>query len=499
MSRRLTTQECVERCVKAQGETYDYSRVAYVDAVTPIEIVCRLHGSFWMNMHNHLYGEGCRPCSIARRALNRTYTLETFIQKALMVHGSRYDYTPTVYRRSTEPVEILCQKHGSFWVRPADHLQGVGCWQCGVDRQIAARAMTKEEFLVKAGQVHADRRYDYVRVNYVNSKTPVEIVCPDHGSFWQIPNDHLSGHGCPNCQASFVEEGVADWLRASGLSFIRHDREVLKGLGPNGGSLELDIHIPEHRVAVEVNGVLWHSEKFSTDRQRHIRKTKLCLEKGITLIQPFCDELKVRPHLVRGLILGLCGQRVAQRVGARKCEVQGVSTSDAKGFLEHHHLQGSVRSPVRLGLVYDGKLLVLATFGRPRTIYGGRHDHGDVWELHRLCTHHEYNVPGGFSRLLGDFERRYPGAILRTYVDRRWSQGQVYQKAGFQLVGESEPGYWWVKSGKRYHRYKFAKHNLPKLLPDFNPSLTEVENMERNGYYRVWDCGTLRFEKTMAA
>lgn len=55
-----------------------------------------------------------------------------------------------------------------------------------------------EDFIIKARLVHGDK-YDYSKVNYVNSQTKVCIICPIHGEFWQIPAEHLRGKGCIKC------------------------------------------------------------------------------------------------------------------------------------------------------------------------------------------------------------------------------------------------------------------------------------------------------------
>lgn len=120
-------------------------------------------------------------------------TLNEFIEKARNVHGDKYDYSKVVYVNCTTKVCIICPKHGEFWERPSDHLRGHGCPKCkGVCKN------TNETFIEKARKVHSDK-YDYSKVEYVNNKTKVCIICPKHGEFWQKPNCHLSGDRCPNC------------------------------------------------------------------------------------------------------------------------------------------------------------------------------------------------------------------------------------------------------------------------------------------------------------
>lgn len=128
---------------------------------------------------------------------------KSFIMKALRVHGDKYDYFKTVYIKATEKVEIDCrnEKHPTFLQTPHDHLSKRGCAICG-----GKKKLTLEEFIEKANNVHGIEIYDYSKVIYVNARTEIEIVCPKHNSFWQTPNDHLSGCGCPSCWKEHLGE-----------------------------------------------------------------------------------------------------------------------------------------------------------------------------------------------------------------------------------------------------------------------------------------------------
>jgi hypothetical protein len=119
---------------------------------------------------------------------------ETFIERAIKIHGSRYNYTDVVYHKLDSKVSISCVVHGLFLQNAADHLNGNGCPECGGNKK-----MDRLSFAVKANKIHNDK-YDYSLVNYINNKTKVTIVCPEHGEFQQQPNNHISGQGCPKCK-----------------------------------------------------------------------------------------------------------------------------------------------------------------------------------------------------------------------------------------------------------------------------------------------------------
>lgn len=128
----------------------------------------------------------------------RKLTREIFIEKSKQIYGERYDYSKVEYRNNRTKVCIICPIHGEFWQIPASHLRGCGCPKCGVSTSAANRTMTTEEFVEKAKNIHGDK-YDYSKVNYINAKTKVCIICPKHGEFWETPINHLNSNGCYEC------------------------------------------------------------------------------------------------------------------------------------------------------------------------------------------------------------------------------------------------------------------------------------------------------------
>lgn len=126
------------------------------------------------------------------------YNTESFIQKAKEIHGEKYDYSKVEYVNGETKVCVICPIHGEFWQRPADHLRGCGCWCCSGKKTQSVSPKTTEQFINEAKEVHGDK-YDYSKVEYINSWTKVCIICRIHGEFWQLPNNHLNGKGCPKC------------------------------------------------------------------------------------------------------------------------------------------------------------------------------------------------------------------------------------------------------------------------------------------------------------
>ena len=126
-------------------------------------------------------------------------TTEEFIAKAKKIHIEKYDYSKVEYVNSTTKVCIICPKHGEFWQTPAMHLYGEGCPKCKGDKNGNRHRKTLGNFIEAAKKIHTGK-YDYSKVEYINTNTKVCIICPEHGEFWQTPHRHLAGDGCPICR-----------------------------------------------------------------------------------------------------------------------------------------------------------------------------------------------------------------------------------------------------------------------------------------------------------
>ena len=200
LKRQTRERAFIEKAKKVHNGKYDYSRVYYTDNRAKVKIICPIHGVFEQRPHDHLRGCGCQQCGIIKNTKARTYSKEEFIKRAREIHGNKYDYSKVEYVNSATKVCIICSKHGEFWQKPYCHLRGYGCPECATNKKL-----TKEEFIRRAKKVHGSK-YDYSKVKYVNNKTKVCIICPEHGEFWQDPNSHLSGINCPKCSKSYMDQ-----------------------------------------------------------------------------------------------------------------------------------------------------------------------------------------------------------------------------------------------------------------------------------------------------
>jgi Zn finger protein HypA/HybF involved in hydrogenase expression len=183
--------------------------VDYITARKPVIIICPEHGEFRQIPYNHLIGKGCDKCA---RDLNRsklTKTKDKFIDDAREVHGDKYNYDNSVYINDSSKIKIECPQHGEFIQKVNHHLRGQGCPKCRwINFGNTNKSKHSNLFPERASKIH-NGFYDYSKVNYVDSKTKVEIICPNHGSFYQVPANHLSGKGCPLCLQSQGEKKIS--------------------------------------------------------------------------------------------------------------------------------------------------------------------------------------------------------------------------------------------------------------------------------------------------
>lgn len=194
---RWTTEKFIAEAKRKHGGKYDYSCTRYVNSEVKVDIICSVHGIFSQFPANHIKkGCGCRLCASTASRL----TQEQFILKALEKHGDKFDYCRTVYKELESKIEVICNIHGAFYTRADNHIATMsgGCKCCGNILKTASLVSGIEEFIRKATYTHGDT-YDYSKSVYINSATPIDILCPIHGLFKQTPNSHTQGKGCRKC------------------------------------------------------------------------------------------------------------------------------------------------------------------------------------------------------------------------------------------------------------------------------------------------------------
>jgi len=299
-----------------------------------------------------------------------------------------------------------------------------------------------------------------------------------------LDNGYLPSCVCSNYRGySLIEEEISKFIINNYKNEVR-----LKVRGVLPKNFEIDILIEDLNLGIEVNGIYWHSESMGKYRDYHLYKTEKCLDKGIQLLHIFDNEWLYKKPIIQSIILNKLGL-TPNKVYARKCEIKEVSNSHTKEFLLENHRQGYCPSKHNIGLYNNDELVSIMTFGKNRFKQDGK------FELLRFCNKLNTNVIGGASKLLKYFNIiiNTKGTDIISFADRRYSIGGLYENIGFEFESFSKPSYFYWKNTHILNRMSCQKHKLEKLLPLFDPNLSEYENMKLNKWNRVWDCGNYKF------
>ena len=261
---------------------------------------------------------------------------------------------------------------------------------------------------------------------------------------------------------------------------VRYEQNKLKILD---NEYQLDLYLPDHNIALECNGLYWHTELGGLkDKYYHLTKTIKCEEKGIHLIHIWEHLWNQKKEIYWSIIGSHLGMN--EKIFARKCKIVKISDKIAKEFYDKNHIQGSTGSSVHIGLEYDDMIVSVMSFGK------SRFNKNYEYEMTRYCCAIGKNVVGGASKIFDYFVNVFKPNSIVSYSDRSIFKGKMYEKIGFKFIGYSEPNYWYTRDYETcYSRIKFQKHKLSKILESFDPDLTEWENMKNNNWDRYWDCG----------
>ena len=312
-------------------------------------------------------------------------------------------------------------------------------------------------------------------IDWLNEK--LTYKCLDCNKEFKWDRTSIQNIYCPYClkeKRSQGEKELAVWLKDLGLNIVESDRNIIK-------PKELDIFLPDYNLAIEYNGLYWHSNKYANKNDLLI-KTCFCEDKNIQLLHIFENEWINKENIVKSIILAKLGI-FKQRIYARKCIVKEINSNEYKSFCIDIHIQGYAAASKRLGLFYNDELVSIASWSKSRF-------KKNEYELIRFCTKLNTQIVGGLSKLI----KASNIDEFITYCDLRYSNGNGYKNSGFELLGQSSPNYFYFKGLNLESRQKYQKHKLSKLLENFDPNLSERENMATNKFLWIYDCGNLKFK-----
>lgn len=429
-------------------------------------------------------GHGCPACSGRVTIPGLTDIATTHPALALELDDPTYTSTQLSYG-SNRSVWWKCEM-GHRWKANAANrvLQTSGCPTCANRKVLAGfndLATTHPALLSEWDKT-------------ANTKLPTEVTGgSNYKAAWVCSKGHTwvatlysrtsGGNGCLTCARSQFSSQLEKDVTSYVASILPADEIIMQPARGIVKGHELDIWVPRLNIAIEVNGLYWHSEANGKGKTYHKTKRDACDSAGIRLIQVWEDDWNMRTDVVKSMLAQKVGAAKTRTVFARKTKVEQITSSEARAFTDQHHIQGAASGSVYLGLRDQADILVaLMTLTRQDA----------TLTLDRYCT--SVNVPGGHSKLVKALHDIPGWERIITFADHEVSDGGLYESTGWVKDGELAPDYKYSYRGERVHKFNFRKKRFetdPALK--FDPALSERELALLNNIPRIWDSGKTRY------
>lgn len=395
-------------------------------------------------------------------------------------------------------VNANCPKHGNYPFRPNgwgwDDNTG-NCPKCSKESRRINNQVTFVEFLRRLKNAHGAR----IRVSpksYQGISQKARFKCTDCENIWEAQAwavAHQHTHGCPVCAAtkspqkvSQGEQNLFEFIKKYFPDATQSRRDIIT-------PFELDIYIPSCQVAIDYNGLYWHSD-LHKEQSYHADKRQLCLQKGIRLLFIYEDDWRWNRAVVKRTLRYLLGIEKV-RLYARKFQIQFYDriTPPLAEFYNRYHMQGTPKQGVTFTLEDPNRIVAAMTFCGVSSVRGTQW-HPKYLELIRFATYGQ--VIGGASRLFAAAQRKFSPQSILSFSDNDLFDGNLYQVLGFHCVKNIKPDYkvWFgdvdVRRKLRCHKSAARRERLKSILGDkFDPNKSERVNCHANGIFRIFDSG----------
>ncbi len=298
-----------------------------------------------------------------------------------------------------------------------------------------------------------------------------------------------------NFQPTWTSKGeteIKEFIEGLGFEIYKgKNRKLLEGK-------EIDLIIPKLKIAIEYNGLYFHTEEMGKNSTYHLNKTLACNQLGYKLIHIFEDEWMTNRELVKSKLKHILGVSDGIKIGARKTIIKEIIKEDKSYFLDEFHIQGNDKSDIFYGAYYDNILVGVMTFNSQRNMT--KNNDGE-YELSRFSTRQGYVISGLSSKMIKQFITDYSPKSIISFADRRWTtdgNNNMYISLGFELVSILKPTYFYYSSKinryKRYHKFSFGKNNLKRKYKDIDINKSESDLTKELGYSKIWDCGLFKYK-----
>ncbi len=311
--------------------------------------------------------------------------------------------------------------------------------------------------------------------DYTNDNTPnILAECSTCGTRTLGTLRKLQHGRCHVCDpgGSRTQHEVANWIRTLGVTVDTNRRDLINGL-------EVDVFVPSHQLAIEYNGLYWHSLLHKSTTY-HQNKTDRCNDAGIKLFHLFEDEWRDRRAIVESMIKHRLNMS-PDRIGARTCSLVTLDTKQRREFFNANHIDGDVSCQCAFGLKRDDEIVAAISLRKPF-----HRSHQGSLEVARYCNKLETSVPGGLGRLTKaarEFAKAMGYVTLLTYVDTRLGTREGWDAAGWRQTTATPPRFWWTDFTDRFNRFQFKA--------DRTNGLSEAQVAEAANVVKIYGCKNL--------
>lgn len=403
------------------------------------------------------------------------------------------EFGPETYTsQSMEKVLWICPLDHEYRVRIGIRVsKGSGCPTCS-GRGLKLTPEYNLSFLYPELMIEWDpQNYLDPSKMYPFSSSDAMWICKicDHHWVARIEK-RANGQGCMQCLvhsanrwSSAGEKEIADIFVQLGFEVRRNIRGLI-------GRQEIDIIVPKLNLAIEFNGVYWHSEKY-IDWEYHYGKYVSCREVGLQLLQIWEDDWNNHPRLIVRMLLDhldmneylgvIINESVPVAVNPASCDTMNITTDEAAGFLNMHHLGVPISAPINIGLVLrsSGELIAMIA----------ANELGETLHVERYAT--SRSVPDGFKMLCSSLQA-ISGASMTINDDLSWSNQEELLNSGWMPDTRMAPDYTYRLGAVRHPRYDMDRfRDDPDLMHKPGLSLTQLEDL--NGMQRIYDSGHMRY------
>jgi len=472
--RVVCTSSFKKRAFEVHGDTYDYSLSEYESTITPLIIICRIHGEFTQKPSNHLSGNGCPRCGIQKNGASLKLSQEEIIQRIVEKSFKGRTLKEVVLTDGGNSFSAVCPKHGKFsrttrgvYLKEAIKFL---CRKCGLESRSEKRKLKTPVSFGEYPPVNFER-------DYVNSHSKIERTCTKHGNFSSYYLDIVTKSvGCSKCvsHVSKSEVDLTNFIKSLGIELISN-----KTIPNSGRNLRPDILIPSIKLVIEYNGT-WAHSTLKKDKGYHKSKRMFYESLGYRSVMiwetDWHENRSATLSYLKNILVG-----AKERIFARKCVVETVSQEQANTFYQKNHLLGrTCNCEYNIALKSGDRVVCMASFNKS---YQGH------WELKRMANLIDCRVVGGFSRLLSYWRKNNPYEYLYSYVDRDKFTGESYIKLGFKKYSESVMLFG-VQNKKRIDRHQMKKTRILSKYPHLPSDIKESELCKKLNIFRCYTSGT---------